>query len=214
MNEEDLFRAYGRPSLAAPPAAEHVPLASEVARERVGRQAEDEAFWAQVHRLPGLGSCWIWRGARRRDGYGIFRFDGETTPAHRKAWMLAHGPIPDGTIVRQDCRHRSCVRLDHLRPTTEERATGRRQPRSGIERRSDQTYREREFRDRRAAAIGSAIHDWPAPSPQVVHSRFVLSDEELSTGSISRYGDGSALGDDGEGVRLGRGYDVRTRETA
>jgi hypothetical protein len=32
--------------------------------------------------------CWLWTGARTTGGYGHFRFEGRTVPAHRVAWFL------------------------------------------------------------------------------------------------------------------------------
>lgn len=61
--------------------------------------------------------CIVWTGALNAKAYGTVRHPetGEVVYAHRLAWEIAHGPIPDGlTVDHKDCRTRSCVRLDHL----------------------------------------------------------------------------------------------------
>jgi hypothetical protein len=68
-------------------------------------------FWAKVH--VGAG-CWLWAGAVLHTGYGAFRLNGETTRAHRKAWELANGPVPDGLCVCHRCDVRLCCRPSHL----------------------------------------------------------------------------------------------------
>jgi len=58
--------------------------------------------------------CWEWTAHRNMNGYGTFRLEGRTCLAHRAAWELAYGPIPDGIRVLHHCDNPSCVRPDHL----------------------------------------------------------------------------------------------------
>lgn len=61
------------------------------------------------------GDCLIWTGSTDRDGYGQTRFrGGRRRRTHRIAWELAHGPIPDGMVVRHKCDNPPCMKLDHL----------------------------------------------------------------------------------------------------
>lgn len=47
-------------------------------------------------------------------GYASVQRDGKRFLAHRLAWMDAHGPIPDGQVVRHMCHNMKCVNVDHL----------------------------------------------------------------------------------------------------
>lgn len=58
--------------------------------------------------------CWEWVGDRTDEGYG--RCAG--APAHRVAWLMFRGPIPDGLALDHLCRNVSCVNPDHLEPVT------------------------------------------------------------------------------------------------
>lgn len=75
-----------------------------------------ERFWEKVDRSGGPDACWPWIGATYRSGYGMFRVGGRGTspvPAHRVAWELTHGPIPEGegqhgTCICHHCDNRPC----------------------------------------------------------------------------------------------------------
>lgn len=71
-------------------------------------------FWRNVKKSKDLDSCWEWRGSRRRTGYGRAWADQKSIPAHRLAWELEHGPIPDGLFVLHKCDNPPCCNPDHL----------------------------------------------------------------------------------------------------
>lgn len=62
--------------------------------------------------------CWNWTAARQDTGYGWFGVGGKNKRAHRVAWELAVGPIPEGLTIDHLCRNTSCVNPDHLEPVT------------------------------------------------------------------------------------------------
>lgn len=75
-------------------------------------------FWEKVDKSDASG-CWLWTAHLNRDGYGRFnRGHGQMCKAHRFAYELAKGPIPDGLMLDHLCRVRRCVNPDHLRPST------------------------------------------------------------------------------------------------
>ena len=58
--------------------------------------------------------CWEWQGRPASTGYGTTQWEGRKEYAHRVAWELMHGPIPEGMCVLHRCDNRICVRPDHL----------------------------------------------------------------------------------------------------
>ena len=64
-----------------------------------------------------LGTCYLWTGYRDHQGYGLASVpSGRSahTRAHRLAWRITYGPIPDGLHVLHRCDNPPCVRPDHL----------------------------------------------------------------------------------------------------
>ncbi|WP_220188598.1 HNH endonuclease signature motif containing protein [Streptomyces phytophilus] len=84
-------------------------------------------FWAKVQ---PTGFCWEWTASKLR-GYGQFGLRaGKLVRAHRFAYELLVGPIPEGLELDHLCRNRSCVNPDHLQPVTHRLNAGRRPMRS------------------------------------------------------------------------------------
>lgn len=73
--------------------------------------SDEERFWNRVRKTD---KCWLWTGSQMTGGFGNAHFKGYTRGAHRVAWELAFGEIPEGIRIRQTCNDRTCVRLSHL----------------------------------------------------------------------------------------------------
>lgn len=85
------------------------------------RASLDIRLWRSVERN-GPDECWPWKAKRKIKGYGILSRAGRGSGAilaHRAAWELTNGPIPDGaghhgTVVRHKCDNRLCCNPAHL----------------------------------------------------------------------------------------------------
>lgn len=82
-----------------------------------------DRFWQKVNRIDG--GCWLWTASLTRGGYGQFRINGKTRRAHRIAYLLSVGPIPDGLDLDHLCRTPACVNPAHLEPVTRGENTAR-----------------------------------------------------------------------------------------
>ena len=81
----------------------HAPRVAERFRAKVDERGDDE--------------CWLWCGARTKDGYGILSAGRRGDPplrAHRVAYELHYGPVPEGLHVLHTCDNPPCCNPAHL----------------------------------------------------------------------------------------------------
>ncbi len=75
-------------------------------------------LWRHVRMpLPTIG-CWEWLGSRtqfrgKKQHGQIWNGSGKVM-AHRVAWEITYGPIPDGMLVLHHCDNPICIRPGHL----------------------------------------------------------------------------------------------------
>lgn len=64
-----------------------------------------------------VGDCMVIQGAASK-GYMRLRIRGEQWLAHRLAYTLEHGPIPEDMVIDHACHNRRCITADHLQAVT------------------------------------------------------------------------------------------------
>lgn len=64
--------------------------------------------------LETTSGCLEWTGSRNADGYGSATRGRSSALAHRLAWELAYGPIPQGRLVCHRCDNPPCCNPEHL----------------------------------------------------------------------------------------------------
>ena len=70
-------------------------------------------FWSKVDPAPSQ-CCWEWTACKSSEGYGYFKLNTKMLRAHRFAYALSKGEIPDGFVVRHTCDNPACCNPDHL----------------------------------------------------------------------------------------------------
>lgn len=84
---------------------------SDYMRQRTAPAAQSEGAW--------LDGCQEWRGTIAKTGYGVVGLSTHHLMlAHRVAYELSRGPIPEGLVIDHLCHNRSCVNPNHLEAVT------------------------------------------------------------------------------------------------
>lgn len=66
-----------------------------------------------------MSGCWLWlKAITVNTGYGQLEVAGKTKKAHRLAYELFAGTIPEGHDIHHKCQLRCCANPDHLEAIT------------------------------------------------------------------------------------------------
>ena len=78
-------------------------------------QTPEDYLSSKGFKLRGApGQCLEWTGTVNNMGYGKLTSEGKSWYAHRLAFTLWHGPIPDGVFVLHHCDNPPCCNPEHL----------------------------------------------------------------------------------------------------
>lgn len=62
--------------------------------------------------------CWNWRLRLRKDGYPQAKIGGKSYYAHKVAWEVWNGPVPQGKEVHHKCENPRCCNPWHMEVLT------------------------------------------------------------------------------------------------
>lgn len=83
-----------------------------MARSKYADIPYEYRFWAKIKISRG---CWVWTASKNTNGYGQYRLNGKMFLAHRLAYELLEGDIPEGFELDHICHNHECVNPGHLR---------------------------------------------------------------------------------------------------
>jgi hypothetical protein len=71
-------------------------------------------FWSHVVKHSDPSQCWGWAGSTSQAGYALIVHMGQSILAHRLAWEIHFGPIPEGMFVCHKCDNPPCCNPHNL----------------------------------------------------------------------------------------------------
>lgn len=82
---------------------------------RTHREPLHIRFWRNVNCTGGHDACWPWEGVLDKNGYGqsSHAHQGKSIRAHRLAWEITFGEIPEGKILMHACDYPACCNIFH-----------------------------------------------------------------------------------------------------
>lgn len=126
MNRDNWQNHFYKEINESYPYAEHIPEISDsveafdkILDKLLATQPTDNGwgeidkarFWIKVNQTV---TCWEWDGYKNKDGYGVFKVAQKTMLAHRVAYQIVNGVIPDNLLVLHQCDNPCCVNPTHL----------------------------------------------------------------------------------------------------
>lgn len=114
---ESCRRPYYKPSRMGLTQWERSRYCSKPCKGQAMIRPAEIRFWEKVEKGDSEDSCWVWIAkSKHLFGYGVLGLKKENRQvmAHRFAYELLVGPIPDGLFVLHRCDNPPCVNPDHL----------------------------------------------------------------------------------------------------
>lgn len=66
------------------------------------------------YRKKDTKGCYEWKGAIKTGRFPCIYVEGKSIGAHRAAWMVCNGKIPNGYFVKHRCNNKVCTNPSHL----------------------------------------------------------------------------------------------------